>query len=58
MINKSIQRAKAKAISTITGLAFSLYESGDLQFEDDDVAATKTAKKAPCNTENRGTCNT
>lgn len=47
MINKSIQRAKAKAISTITGLAFSLYESGDLQFEDDDVAVTKTAKKAP-----------
>lgn len=47
MINKSIQRAKAKAISTITGLAFSLYESGDLQFEDDDVAATKTAKKTP-----------
>ena len=36
MINKSIQRAKAKGISAITGLAYSLYESGDLQFEDDD----------------------
>lgn len=36
MINKSIQRAKAKVISTATGLGFMLYETGDLQFEDDN----------------------
>lgn len=35
MVNKAIQRAKAKVISLATGLGFSLYESGDLQFEDD-----------------------
>lgn len=53
MVNKSIQRAKAKIISTITGLAFLLYEKGDLQFVDDSqvvpevvatpAKATKTA---------------
>jgi hypothetical protein len=43
MVNKSIQRAKAKLISTATGIAFKLYEDGDLQFEDDDVK-TNTQK--------------
>lgn len=52
MVNKSIQRAKAKAISTATGLAFSLYENGDLQFEDDgaevkdDIKPISKKKKA------------
>ena len=35
MINKSLQRAKAKVASRGTGLALSLYETGDLQFEDE-----------------------
>lgn len=34
MFNKAVQRAKAKLISRITGLGFSLYEKGDLQFDD------------------------
>lgn len=33
-INKSLQRALAKAASRATGLGISLYEFGDLQFED------------------------
>lgn len=41
MVNKAIQRAKAKLISTATGLAYSLYENGDLQFEDDSPKETK-----------------
>lgn len=36
MINKSLQRAKAKIASRGTGLALRLYETGDLQFEEDD----------------------
>lgn len=35
MVNKAIQRAKARLISMITGLGYQLYETGDLQFEDD-----------------------
>lgn len=35
IINKALQRATAKAISQITGLGLSLYENGDLQFEED-----------------------
>lgn len=35
LVNKSIQRAKARALSRITGLGLKLYESKDLQFEDD-----------------------
>ena len=35
MINKSLQRAKAKIASRGTGLALKLYETGDLQFEED-----------------------
>lgn len=37
MVNKALQRAVAKCISTATGIGFSLYENGDLQFEDDGV---------------------
>jgi len=35
IINKALQRASAKALSIITGLGLSLYETGDLQFEED-----------------------
>lgn len=42
MVNKAIQRAKAKIISIATGLAFRLYEDGDLQFEDDKTTEQKT----------------
>jgi len=35
LVNKSIQRAKAKAVARVTGLALKLYEGKDLQFEDD-----------------------
>lgn len=35
MVNKAIQRAKARLISMITGLGYQLYETGDLQFEED-----------------------
>lgn len=47
MINKAIQRAKAKIISTATGIAYKLYEAEDLQWDDDkdtkkvDVATIK-----------------
>lgn len=41
MINKALQRAKAKVISAATGLAFKLYEDGDLQFEDDSPKGGK-----------------
>lgn len=34
MVNKAIQRAKTKLASRATGLALTLYEFGDLQFED------------------------
>lgn len=34
MVNKSLQRALAKVASRATGLALSLYENGDLQFEE------------------------
>lgn len=36
MVNKAIQRAKAKVAASVSGLAFSLYENGDLQFAPDD----------------------
>lgn len=41
MVNKSLQRAKAKVISAATGIAFKLYEDGDLQFEDDTPKVEK-----------------
>lgn len=37
-VNKSLQRALAKVGSRATGLALSLYETGDLQFEDNSNA--------------------
>jgi hypothetical protein len=37
MVNKAIQRAKAKISSRATGLGFTLYETGDLQFEEDNI---------------------
>lgn len=54
MVNKALQRATVKAISRATGLAFKLYESLDLQFEDDvkpiamapSVASTEASGKA------------
>lgn len=48
MINKSLQRAKAKVASRGTGLALSLYETGDLQFEEDtDKPTPKAEDKKP-----------
>jgi hypothetical protein len=35
IINKALQRASAKALSIMTGLGLSLYETGDLQFEEE-----------------------
>lgn len=45
MVNKAIQRAKARLISTITGLAFTLYENGDLQFEEDSAPVKSKEEK-------------
>lgn len=42
IINKALQRATAKVISEVTGLGLSLYENGDLQFEEDTPAVTVT----------------
>ena len=36
MVNKAIQRAKAKIGSAVSGLALGLYENGELQFKDDE----------------------
>jgi hypothetical protein len=38
MVNKALQRAKAKIASRITGIGLALYEGSDLQFEDDGKA--------------------
>jgi hypothetical protein len=47
IINKALQRATAKVLSILTGIGLSLYESGDLQFEDDTEQKGKDeAKKA------------
>lgn len=45
IINKSLQRAMAKAISEVTGLGLSLYEDGDLQFEEDAPPSTAKPEK-------------
>ena len=37
MVNKAIQRAKAKVAARVSGLALPLYESKDLQFEEKTV---------------------
>lgn len=41
MVNKALQRGKARLASRATGLAFKLYEGEDLQFED-DASSIKT----------------
>lgn len=46
MVNKAIQRAKAKAASRVSGLALKLYESKDLQFEDDKIDEPKNNFKS------------
>lgn len=44
LVNKAIQRAKAKIASRATGLGLKLYEGHDLQFEDDTPEPKKFAK--------------
>lgn len=46
IVNKALQRAKAKVISRATGIGWGLYESGDLQYELDG-AATPTPNQTP-----------
>jgi hypothetical protein len=41
MVNKAIQRAKAKLASRATGLGLTLYETGDMQFDDEPSVAPK-----------------
>lgn len=45
LVNKALQRAKAKVASRATGLGLKLYEGLDLQF--DDATPKKEAEKAP-----------
>lgn len=50
LVNKAIQRAKAKVISRATGIGWGLYENGDLQYELDGeapIAYTPTPKPDP-----------
>lgn len=50
MVNKALQRAKARLAARATGLAFKLYEGEDLQFEDDAPSIkTKTVSKETTN---------
>lgn len=44
ILNKTMQRAKVRAIARATGIGWSLYESGDLQFEEDEKPG-KNGKK-------------
>ena len=44
-INKALQRGKARLIARLTGLAISLYESGDLQFEEETNKTKPNEKK-------------
>lgn len=44
LVNKALQRAKAKVASRATGLGLKLYEGHDLQFEDDTPEPKKFAK--------------
>lgn len=41
-VNKSIQRAKAKLASRLTGIGYKLYEGSDLQFEDTPATTEST----------------
>lgn len=43
-VNKSIQRAKAKLASRLTGIGYKLYEGSDLQFEDTPTTTTTEDK--------------
>lgn len=45
MVNKALQRAKAKAASSITGIGYKLYEGMDLQFEDDGKPTTPVTEE-------------
>lgn len=49
MVNKAIQRGKAKIVSRATGLGLTLYETGDLQFDEDDAPKVQVepVQKAP-----------
>jgi hypothetical protein len=47
LVNKAVQRAKAKVASRATGLGLKLYEGHDLQFEDDTPEPKKFAKPEP-----------
>lgn len=49
MVNKALQRGKARLAARATGLAFKLYEGEDLQFEDDTPIKTKTVSKETTN---------
>lgn len=50
MVNKALQRGKARLAARATGLAFKLYEGEDLQFEDDASSIkTKTVSKETTN---------
>lgn len=42
MVNKAFQRATAKVASRATGLGLSLYENGELQFDDDERNKKRT----------------
>lgn len=45
LVNKALQRAKAKIAARASGLGLTLYETGDLQFEDDkDLTADSPPK--------------
>lgn len=44
MINKALQRAKAKVIALATGIGFRLYEDGDLQFDVEENVKAKIEK--------------
>lgn len=50
-INKSLQRAKVKAIAIVSGIGFKLFEDGDLQFSEnegnDDLFETKKTEPKP-----------
>lgn len=45
LVNKALQRAKARVVSRNTGLALTLYENGDLQFEDEEVEVVEDTPK-------------
>ena len=50
MVNKALQRGKARLASRATGLAFKLYEGEDLQFEEDaSTIKTKPVSKETTN---------